>query len=267
MTTRPGFFWLLRTTTSLVVSGRMSRRALATAFKFDGRRLERRWPFIPKAERHAFNLDITDVLEFQRARSGDFTALIVGAYDGVANDPAGAFVRQHDCKAVFVEPQPAPFARLQKVMAAANHVQLINAAVDAVAGSRPLYTLAPTGHDLPPWTEQLASFDRNHLLKHEDRAPGLSAHIVTLDVPTLTFADLMRSASFARVDLLQIDAEGMDAQLLSWFPFEQTKPGIVHYENAHMSVAEHQAIRRRLHALGYAFFEDHGALDDLAVLL
>ena len=262
-----GILHLARNLMTMAVSGHASRRGVAAAFKLAGRRLERRWPYFPRASGDALNFGFDDLLEFQRARTQEFSALIVGAYDGVANDPASDFIRSHNCRAVFVEPQPAPFERLRKSMQGATRVALINAAVDEHSGSRMFYTVSAGHGALPAWTEQLGSFDRNHLLKHEDKAPGLSAHIVSLNVPTLTFSEILRNCELTKLDLLQIDAEGMDAKLLGWFPFELLKPSLVYFENAHMSPDEHAGARRRLQGLGYTFCEPRASLDDMAVLL
>lgn len=263
----PGVLHLAKNLMAMAVSGHPSRRAVAAAFKLSGRRLERRWPFFPKAARSDLNFGFDDLLEFQRARTNNFSALIVGAYDGVANDPASDFIRTHDSRAVFVEPQPAPFERLRKSMQGVSRVTLINAAVDERTDSREFYTVSAADGVLPAWTEQLGSFDRNHLLKHEDRAPGLAERIVILQVPTLTFSDILHSYELTKLDLLQIDAEGMDAKLLGWFPFETLRPGLVYFENAHMTQDEHQSARSRLSKLGYTFCEPEGSLDDMAVLL
>lgn len=251
----------------MALSGHATRRAVAAAFKLCGRRLERRWPFFPRADRKDLNFSFDDLLEFQHARSRDFSALIVGAFDGVANDSASNFIRAHNCRAIFVEPQPAPFERLRASMRGLTRVTLLNAAVDENAGEREFYTVDAVHGELPAWTEQLGSFDRNHLLKHEDRAPGLSACIVALNVPTVSFADIIRRYDLQKLDLLQIDAEGMDAKLLGWFPFETVRPNLVYFENAHMSSLEHESVRLRLQRFGYTFCEHEEALDDMAVLL
>lgn len=257
---------LARNVCAIAISGRASRRAIAAAVKLCGRRLERRWPFLPKAEGQLLNLSFADLLEFQRARSRGFTALVVGAYDGVANDPASDFIRAHASKAVFVEPQPGPFKRLRASMNGNPRVQLLNAAIDGMSGSRKMYCVPGGIKSLPEWTEQLASFDRDHLLKHQDRAPGLSEHIEVLDVPTLSFDDLLNQTQITNLDVLQIDAEGMDAQLLAWFPFNRIRPALLHYEIAHMSAHDHGSVTRRLTSLGYKVVTSESPTDDMAVL-
>src|SRR6478672_180964 len=95
---------------AMAVSGRVpSRRAVAAIAKLCGRRLTRRWPFLPRADEENLNLEFNDFLELQYARSRNFVALVVGAFDGVVNDPTSQFIRKHHCGAILVEPQPEPF--------------------------------------------------------------------------------------------------------------------------------------------------------------
>lgn len=257
---------LLRNLGALALAGRPSRRALAAAVKLCGRRLERRWPFFPHAEGKELNLGFGDLLEFQYAKSRNFTALVIGAFDGVENDPTSEFIRTKQCRAILVEPQPWPFQRLSESMSGREGADILNAAIDATSGSRDMYCIPPGIDDLPAWTEQLASFRREHILNHEERAPGLSSHIVTLNVQTLSFDDLLDKYQLQSLDLLQIDTEGMDAQLLGWFPFHRIKPALLHYETAHLSSAEHQFVRKRLQRLGYTAFVSDSPTDDMAII-
>jgi FkbM family methyltransferase len=243
-----------------------SKRALAAFAKLHGRRLEKRWPFLPRAEGKDLNLTFDDLLEFQYARSRDFVFVIVGAFDGFANDPISRFVRTHECRGILLEPQPAVYARLCENFRAFPQCKLLNAAVDAVSGSREIYYVPRGSGALPEWTEQIASFQREHVLKHEAQAPGLAGHIRSQIIPTISFDDLLDSFDLRSIDVLQIDAEGMDAQLLAWFPFHLLRPSLLHYETAHMSIEEHRAVRARLERLGYSVREADSASDDMAIL-
>lgn len=240
---------------------------MAAFAKLHGRRLERRWPFLPKSDEENLNLGFEDVLEFQYARSRNFFFVGVGAFDGLENDPISRFIRSHDCRGILIEPQPAVFQRLMSNYACLPNVQLLNAAIDAVSGSREFYSVPAGIEGLPSWTEQLASFRKEHLIRHEDRAPGLSAHIRMQMVDTICFPDLLDKFGIGSIDVLQIDAEGMDAQLLAWFPFERIKPSILHYEIAHMSADELTAVRSRLKTYGYTIRETNSSMDDFAVLV
>jgi FkbM family methyltransferase len=237
---------------AIALSGRVpSRRAVAAIAKLCGRQLTRRWPFLPRADEENLNLEFDDFLALQYARSRNFVALVVGAFDGVTNDPISHFIRKHRCGAILVEPQPRAFKRLCENMSDFNNIILVNAAIDEVSGLRDIYCVSLGADELPPWTEQLASFRKEHILSHEDRAPGVSKNLLMCKVPTMSFEDLLEKYGVESLDALQIDAEGMDAQLLAWFPFERIKPALLHYETAHMSADEQRVVRNRLRNLGY----------------
>ena len=107
-----------------------SRRAWAALAKLHGRRMERSWPFLPRASGANLNLGFDDILEFEFARKRRLSVLVIGAYDGVQNDPIAQFLCSHDCEVTFVEPQPAAFARLQANMASIGTCRFVNAAID-----------------------------------------------------------------------------------------------------------------------------------------
>lgn len=140
-------------------------------------------------------------------------------------------------------------------------------AVDEKYGSRKMYYISGNIKGLPDWTEQLASFKKDHLLKHEEKAPGLSKYIKHQIIRTISFNGLIDQFKLDRIDVLQINAEGMDVQLLSWFPFERIKPSVLHYEVAHMTTEEHEKVGSRLKKYGYTVRKADSQLDDMAVLL
>src|SRR5262249_11466320 len=147
-----------------------------------------------------------------------------------------------------------------------HNIILVNAAIDELSGFRDMYCVSAGTEELPSWTEQLASFQKEHILKHEDKAPGLSKYLVTLEVPTISFEDLLEKYRVDSLDLLQIDSEGMDAQLLAWFPFARVKPTLLHYETAHMTAVEQRAVRNRLNEFGYIIRTGSSPMDDMAIL-
>jgi hypothetical protein len=130
-----------------------------------------------------------------------------------------------------------------------------------------MYCVMPRADELPSWTEQLASFHSEHIINHEDRAPGLSKAFLTCKVPTLSFENLLDRYDVKSLDVLQIDAEGMDAQLMAWFPFDRIKPALLRYETVHMSGEEQQGVRNRLKELGYIIHKSGSPpTDDVAIL-
>lgn len=253
---------------SFIKSGRLpSRRAVAALAKLHDMRLEKRWPYLTRAQGLELNLGFDDVLEFQYARRPNFFVVVVGAYDGIENDPIGDFILRHDCSGLLLEPQPAVFERLEKNFAKRPKIRALNLAVDASTGTREFFHVPCSIEGFPAWTEQLASFDRAHIEKHEHLVPGLSSRIASCTVPTISFSDVLDRFDIRAIDVLQIDAEGCDALLLSWFPFDRLKPAVIHYEIAHLSAADLDATHARLKAAGYRLYPTQAPSDEMAVLL
>jgi FkbM family methyltransferase len=251
----------------MALSGRVpSRRALAAIAKLCGRQPMRRWPFFPTLGKESANLEFNDFLELQYARTRNFSALVIGAFDGVENDPTSEFIRDHRCRAILVEPQPGPFERLRENMRERDNIILINAAIDEVSGFRDMYCVSPGGGTLPLWVEQLASFRKEHIFNQEDKVPSISKHLTVHKVPTVSFEQLLDSCGVRSIDLLQIDTEGMDAQLLTWFPFERIRPALLHYETVHMSPEEQIAVRNRLEHFSYLVHHGDSPMDEIAIL-
>ncbi len=260
--------YIFRLILNSLLTGRIpSRRALAALAKLHGIRLEHRWPIFIKTGNDDLNLYYEDVLEFQFARSRNFIFMNIGAFDGLENDPISRFARHRRCNGILLEPQPGVFKRLCDNYRDFPHFKLLNMAIDETSGSREMYYIPPNIKGLPAWTEQLASFKKEHLLKHESKAPGLTQHIQNQTIQTISFNDLLDQFKLDRIDVLQIDAEGMDVQLLYWFPFDRIKPSVLHYETAHMSTIEHREVKNRLKSFGYVVREADSPLDDMAVIL
>ena len=173
----------------------------------------------------------------------------VGAYDGVSTDPLHKYAAACGWRGVMLEPQPGPAARLRELYARNDDIVVLEAAVDDQRRTRSLYTVECD--ELPRWAGGMASFDRQHLLKHDYLIPGIAEKIRELTVDCVTFADVLDQMPCERLDLLQIDAEGADGYLLSLFPFDRVKPAIIQWESKNMSRTQQEAALDLLCGHGY----------------
>jgi hypothetical protein len=86
----------------------------------------------------------------------------------------------------------------------------------------------------PGWLHQIASFDRDTVMKHADSIPNLESLIEVEKTRCLTFDTLFSETAIRHVDFLQIDAEGLDAEILRLFDIPRRKPAIVRFEHKHL---------------------------------
>jgi FkbM family methyltransferase len=191
-------------------------------------------------------------------QQSDVTVVQVGAFDGITNDPILPALRRHGWRAVLVEPQPRPFAALFDLHRGNPQVQVFNLAVSDSDGSRPLFTLEPQ-EGLPPWAQQIASFNRDHLVGQQRFLPDgvVAERLTVLDVETVTFDTLFARAGVDRVDVLQIDTEGFDGEVLRMFDLPARRPRIVNFEHLHLGAADKAGCLDLLSSVGYALTTSH----------
>src|SRR5262249_36713010 len=163
----------------------------------------------------------------------------VGAYDGVSSDPLRRFIERCGWRGVMLEPQPGPAAQLRQLYRDNPAIVVLEAAVDKERMVRTLYTIE--SNSLPKWVGGMASFDRGQILRQDYLIPGIEKLIRELAVECIPFSEVIETLTDeTRLDLLQIDAEGADGRILSWFPFDRIKPAIVHWEIKNMTRLEQE---------------------------
>lgn len=189
------------------------------------------------------------VLAGYEARGEAITLIQVGACDGITNDPIRPLVTKSSTRAILIEPNPYAFARLQKSYAGLPNVTLIQAAIGDQDGEAHLYRIKTTDPrdaavDL---TLQIASFYREHLERH-----GKKAHeIERITVPCRSLSSLVTELGLAKIDLLQIDAEGFDAAVVRMALAMPVRPACLNFEHVHLKAAERQPLFALLQAHDY----------------
>lgn len=186
------------------------------------------------------------VVAYHRLGKPDFTFLQVGAFDGLANDSVHDIViHDRDVRGILVEPQENAFRKLQKTYADHPNLQLVNAAISTSDGPREFFTVENS-------VLQLASLDRSHLLRH--RIPP--QEIVARMVRCYTLKTLLHQYGIARLDLLQIDAEGHDYEIIRTLDFAANAPSIIRFEHAHLPRRACDACCTLLASRGYRFLSE-----------
>jgi FkbM family methyltransferase len=205
-------------------------------FRKCGYRLARdyRWP-----EVHGNLLTLGFAL-LQARRKGTIRVLQIGAFDGGACDPFLEILQDEQVSAILVEPQKIAYQRLVECYAANPRVRLINAAVAKHDGVVKLYVTG-TG------ASQMASL----IPQHHRRFGSDTKDVRQLEVPSISVGSLLKMLDGERLDLLQVDTEGMDYQILKWFFEAGVEPDVLNFESLHLSKAERLESRQLLNAKGY----------------
>ena len=173
----------------------------------------------------------------------DFYFVQIGAFDGVTGDPIYRLVRAHGWRGVLVEPQVEAFELLKKNYSDQDGLQFFNVVIGPRDGEVRFFT-APGG------MSQGASLIRRLTVK-----PGLGRpRPEARRIPCWTLATLLREAGApAAIDLLQIDAEGLDYEIIRSIDFEIFRPAILRYEHNLLSERDRNACLELLAGHGYRF--------------
>jgi hypothetical protein len=130
---------------------------------------------------------------------------------------------------------------------------------------RPFYYIPTTAGYERTWTKQVGTLDPGFLRRaidlmrtYEFEGPvpaGLEGSIARVDVPCLTFAALMEKHRVEHVDFINIDAEGVDYEIVQTIDLARWHPQVLCLETADMSEAQRLELSQRMVGHGYVFLE------------
>lgn len=168
-------------------------------------------------------------------------AVQIGSNDGRTGDPLHDWLkRKKGWSAVFVEPVPFLFNRLQQTYSGEKRFAFENAVINDGSEvsffwvSQEARSALP---DLPSWWDQLGGFSREHITKH---IPELEHFIKSEILPGISLTELFERHALDRIDLLHIDTEGADYKILSQLNLDRYRPRVILYERKHLSEDEHK---------------------------
>jgi FkbM family methyltransferase len=209
---------------------------------------------------------LSEVLEALADARPELCFVQIGAGDADYEDPLRRHVESRGWRGIMVEPVPYLFERLRARYEQCGRIALVNAAVAAEDRTLPFYHLAESEDPgLPEWYDKLGSFSLQNVLHpyHAQHIPELERRVVRREVPALTLRSLLRAHPLARVDLVQVDAEGFDDEIVAQLGPAGLRPAVVLYEHKHLEPGRRRAAAARLAAGGYLVLE--AGHDTLAV--
>jgi hypothetical protein len=106
-----------------------------------------------------------------------------------------------------------------------------------------LFRLRPAAKaPYPGWASGIASFDREHLLRHQIAPDDISVQLVEC----VTLMELLENHALLDLDLLQIDTEGYDGAIVRMIDFARCGPRVIKFEHKNLSTAERDDLNLRL---------------------
>lgn len=198
------------------------------------------------------------------ASDGALRIVQIGANDGVQNDPLRGFIVSNaNIRALLIEPQATPYARLAALYAEDDRVEVANVAISGERGTLRLFSLKEEY-----WEEYnkrssglnpsgFTSASHEHVVSRIGKRLGLSrdeaaARIEELVVECVPLHELVENRGFPeKFDVLQIDVEGFDAEIVESIDLDRHSPAIISYERRHLGRERHRALASLLRDAGY----------------
>lgn len=194
------------------------------------------------------------LVDYSAGQSDRLWFVKVGANDGVTHDPFDtAFLRSTVWHGVLIEPVPYCVKRLEAIYADEQRFTIEPVAISPTPGTTTFYYVAEEAKaanpDLPPWYDQLGSFDREHIVKH--LGGGLEPWIVEHEVRTERLDAVLQRCELLSIDVLHIDTEGADLNVLKTIDLGVFRPRCIMVEHKHLSDDDRKELVAILHDGGY----------------
>jgi FkbM family methyltransferase len=206
------------------------------------------------------------------AQANRLHLVVVGANDGMINDPIYDLIKVHLARkttAVLIEPNSQLHEQLMANYSFLDRKQILGSAVGK-PGKLTLFTVKREfwGHfkpsyaaDWPPYRAAtgITSGNRDHVLRalrrHLDKRIRAENAIAEVTVDCSDLPCLLRATDVGdKVDVLQIDTEGLDDEVIYNSNLAKLQPRIVRYEECNLSIERRARLREHLSKNGYRVF-------------
>lgn len=157
----------------------------------------------------------------------DFFFVQIGANDGISYDPIYNLITKEKVRGIVIEPIHDIFVKLKGNYI--NHPQVLplNLAIHKDKKEMILYRVNPESKEYPEWTKGTPSFFKSH----HNLSNILEKDIVEESVKCISFKELINQYNINKIDLLQIDTEGYDAEIIKMLDYEKLSPTIISFEH------------------------------------
>ncbi len=208
------------------------------------------------------NIEI--IVRFYQLMNQPISVLQIGACDGETSDSIYSYIKQGTIKAYLVEPSRVNFNKLKLFYSSHPEVTLINSAIADRDSKRTFYSIKDEGRWKDSgWARQLASFYKQHLLKH-----GIhEREIHHEEVDCLMLQTVINKYGIGKLDVLIVDTEGYDGEIVKMALEQNILPKFIAFENVQLVKTYQQQelndLYSRLQQKGYVW--THDRINTLAI--
>ena len=123
----------------------------------------------------------------------------VGANDGLTNDAIREFAVWYKWPGICIEPMPWLYQKLKRNYKHVKNVNCVNAVLGQGDALELFFIVRDRVGEFPYWADQIASFDREHLLNHFQRVALDPTLVESISIKTVSFESLFERFGYDQV--------------------------------------------------------------------
>lgn len=194
-------------------------------------------------------------------QTDDFVFLQIGAHDGISFDDLYNFITSRSCSGYVVEPLPDLYESLKTNYLNFPKIIPINIGIHKEKEQINLHRVDPTKlNELPNWASGIASVFESHHLDSNIPSEFMQQEVVHC----ITLMQLINDNNIHKLDFMQVDVEGYDAEIIKMLDFKKLKPKLIKYEHQSLGKNDIDQLDKLLRVNGYKIIKERN--DTLALL-
>ena len=176
------------------------------------------------------------------------TFVEVGAFDGITVSNIHPHATNRGWTGLVIEPAPEPFEKLKQTYRDFPGILPLQIAINQIDGPMQFFSVRSNEGG---WEGMLSSSDRDLIVAQKSTVADIEERLTATTVEGKTLATVCREHGISHLDLLMVDAEGIDDAVVQSLDFAEVKPLLIMFEHKHIPNGRLQALDGILLDLDY----------------
>lgn len=194
----------------------------------------------------------------------------IGAYVG-NDDVYKIIINEPSVNALLIEPVPWYFDKLKQNYSNISNPSRItfdNTVIHTYDGECQFHCMKEVEYEFnyntdKNWGPEISGVNLQLIKQHEQYLNNQQFQYETLNLKCITSLSLINKYNITDIEFLKIDAEGLDYDLITNWPFDKVKPKYIKFEHCHLdghvnSNESYRSLDMFLSNRNYVFLKDEG---------
>lgn len=200
--------------------------------------------------------NLLDIIEKTNLDKSNIKFILIGANDGIVNDPVAPFIKKYNWEGLFIEPVKKYFKDLEKNYGNNGNIILENVAIGNEEEQKEIYFISEEAPFLTKKLgKRLASFHEDVIKSHSWYIPKIQNNLDSEKVKVKRLEQLLNKHNYWDANTLVLDVEGHELKIIEKINFNKFKPQIIYFETKHLNKISNLKIKNILENHKYKIFD------------